>query len=530
MSFECAVPLRAGKVATAEEMRELDRRAVEEFGVPSIELMENAGRRVSEAVQDLLGDIEGKRVVVAAGRGNNGGDGFVAARHLRDAGADVAVFLLGDPAEVCGDAKINLDILLKTGLPVRPITSVSEIETSLADCHTVIDAIFGTGLKGDVTGLAAEIINAINAANRPVLAVDLPSGLDADTGKIWGVCVQADCTVAFALPKIGLLTYPGAAYVGELLVGDIGIPKQLHEEINVETADDQWVAERLPARPKDANKGTFGTAVVIAGSPGYTGAAAMASEAVLRSGAGLSMLVVAEGLQDIMAAKLTEVITHGLPQTANRSISAEAVTPALELCKKAESVVLGCGLGTHEETCRFVHEFIRSIDKPMVVDADGLNCLSKNIAVLEGDHGELILTPHPGEMSRLIGTSIPEIQSNRLDAACRAASRFHSVVVLKGARTLIAEPSGRVFINMTGNSGMATAGTGDVLAGIIGGLLAQGMKPFEAAVCGVHIHGKAGDIAATELGEAGMIAGDVLLAVPYAITEVQGGLTCDHSF
>ena len=517
-------------------MRELDRRAVEEFGVPGIELMENAGRHVFEAVRALLGDLDGKRIVIVAGRGNNGGDGFVAARRLRGAGAVVSAFLLGDPAEVRGDAKINLDILLKTGLRVQPISSADEIRASLADSHTVIDAIFGTGLKGDITGLAADVIEAINASERPVVAVDLPSGLDADTGRIWGVCVKADCTVTFALPKIGLLTYPGAAYVGDLLVGDIGIPKQLYEEISVEIADDQWVAERLPARPADANKGTFGTAVVIAGSPGYTGAAAMASEAVLRSGAGLSILAVAEGLQDIMAAKLTEVITHGLPQTESRAISAEAVAPALELCRKAEAVVLGCGLGTHEETCRFVHEFVRQIDKPTVIDADGLNCLASAIrhppSAISHPRSEIVLTPHPGEMNRLLGTSTEEIQSKRLDAAREAAFRFHSVVVLKGARTLIAEPAGRVFINMTGNSGMATAGTGDVLAGIIGSLLAQGMKPFEAAVCGVYIHGKAGDIAAYELGEAGVIAGDVLDALPLSICslyESEGGSTCDQS-
>ena len=525
MSFECAVPLRAGKVATAEQVREFDRRAVQEFGVPSIELMENAGRHVFEAARGLLADVDGNRVAVIAGRGNNGGDGFVAARHLRDAGVDVDVYLLGDPAEVRGDAKVNLDILLKTGHQVQWINSASQL--NLAEC-VIVDAIFGTGLKGEITGLAADAINAVNASNQPAVAVDLPSGLDADSGEIWGVCVNADCTVTFALPKIGLLTYPGAACVGNLLVGDIGIPKQLYDEINVEVADDQWVADRLPARPPDANKGTFGTAVVIAGSPGYTGAAAMASMAVLRSGAGLSMLAVAEGLQDIMAAKLTEVITHPLPQTADRAISSEAVAPALEFCKKAKSVVLGCGLGTHDETCRFVHEFVRSIDKPAVVDADGLNCLSKDVSILEGPQGELVLTPHPGEMSRLIGTGIPEIQSNRLDTAREAASRFHSVVVLKGARTLIADPSGRVFINMTGNVGMASGGTGDVLAGIIGGLLAQGMSTFEAAVCGVYIHGKAGDIAACELGETGMIAGDLLEAVPYAITEVQGGQSCDH--
>ena len=515
-----AVPLPAGKVATAEQMRELDRRAAEDFGVPSIVLMENAGRHVFEAVRELLGSVAGRRVTVAAGRGNNGGDGFVAARHLRDAGADVSVLLLADPADVKGDAKANLDILLKTGLPVNSIQSASEIESVLIHSHAIIDAIFGTGLRGEVEGLPADVIRAVNASRRPVVAADVPSGLDADTGRIWGVCVSADCTVTFALPKIGLLTYPGAACVGRLIVADIGIPHELYDEINVELPDEKWVAARLPGRPPDAHKGTFGTAIVIAGSPGLTGAAAMAAEAALRSGAGLCTLGVPVGLQDIMAAKLTEVMTRGLPETEGRALSAGALDAALELCEKGTAVVLGCGLGTHPETAEFVRRFVQAVRKPMVVDADGLNCLAGDVRVLEGDHGDLIVTPHPGEMARLLGTTAEQVQSNRVDTAREAASRFHSIVVLKGARTLIAEPSGRVFINPTGNVGLATGGTGDVLAGAIGGLLAQGLSPFDAAVCGVFVHGRAGDIAAWRIGVAGMIAGDVLRAVPEALREL----------
>ena len=515
-----AVPPRAWKVATAEQMRDFDRRAEQEFGVPSIVLMENAGRRVFEAVCGMLGSVRGKRVTVVAGAGNNGGDGFVAARHLRDAGAEVSVFLLGDPTSVKGDAKINLDMLLKTGFAVKSVRSASELEAPLTHSHTIVDAIFGTGLRGEVRGLPAEAIQAINASGRPVVAVDVPSGLDADTGRILGVCINADRTVTFALPKIGLLTYPGASCVGQLVVADIGIPHQLYDEIDVELPSEEWVAARLPKRPPDAHKGTFGAAIVIAGSVGLTGAAAMAAESVLRSGAGLSTLAVPAGLQDLMAAKLTEVMTRGLPETESRAIGAKAVEVALSLCDKAAAVVLGCGIGTHPETCEFVHRFVRSVRKPMIVDADGLNCLAGDVSVLEGEHGEIVITPHPGEIARLLGTTAQEVQSNRIDAARKAASRFHCITVLKGARTLIADPSGRVFVNPTGNAGMATGGTGDVLAGAIGGLLAQGLSPLDAAVCGAFVHGKAGDIAASTIGEAGMIAGDVLRALPAALKEL----------
>jgi len=515
-----AVPPHARKAATAEQMRDFDRRAEREFGVPSIVLMENAGRHVSEAIRHMLRSVRGKRIAVVAGTGNNGGDGFVAARHLRDAGAEASVFLLGDPAEVKGEAKINLDMLLETGFTVKSVQSASEIEVPLTHSDAIVDAIFGTGLHGEVRGLTADVIQAINASGRPVVAVDVPSGLDADTGRILGVCVNAERTVTFALPKIGLLTYPGASCVGELVVADIGIPDQLYDEVAVELPSEEWVADRLPERPPDAHKGTFGSVVVIAGSPGLTGAAAMAAESALRSGAGLSTLAVAAGLQDLMAAKLTEVMTHGLPETESRVIGAKAVEAALSLCEKATAVVLGCGMGTHSETCEFVHRFVKSVRKPMIVDADGLNCLAGDASTLEGDHGEIVITPHPGEMARLLGTTAQEVQSNRVDAARKAASRFHCVTVLKGARTLIADPSGRVFINPTGNAGMASGGTGDVLAGAMGGLLAQGVSLLDAAVCGVFVHGMAGDIAASTIGEAGMIAGDVLRALPAALKEL----------
>jgi NAD(P)H-hydrate epimerase len=513
--------IRTLKISTAEQMREFDRRSVEEFGVPSIVLMENAGRHVADAVQELLRSSAGTKAVVVAGKGNNGGDGFVAARHLRDEGIDVSVFLIGNPSEVKGDARINLDILLKTGFSVRIIESASALRNDLMQSGVIVDAIFGTGLRGDVVGLPAEVIEEINASQRPVVSVDLPSGLDANTGKIWGICIKADRTATFALPKVGLVTYPGASNVGELIVGEIGIPHELYDEINVSLTGADWVSPRIPRRPPSSHKGTYGTAIVIAGSAGLTGAAAMAAESAMRVGVGLCTVCVPKSLQDLMAGKLTEAMTKGLPETPSRSIAPNALQPALRLCEKATAVVLGCGLSTDTGTQEFAREFVRSARKPLVLDADALNCLALNPDVLCGEHGELILTPHPGEMARLLGTTSDAIQSNRMEAAREAASKFHCVVVLKGSRTLIADESGRVFINPTGNAGLSTGGTGDVLSGAIGGLLAQGLSPYEAAVCGAFIHGMAGDAAASEIGMAGMIAGDVIRALPKTISNLQ---------
>lgn len=517
-----SIPTHAMKVAAAAQMRELDRRAEEKFGVPSIVLMENAGRHVALEVQSLLGSALGKKVSIVCGKGNNGGDGFVAARHLLDAGVDSSVYLLSDPDDVKGDAAVNLRILLESGASVTSVESSSELLASLRASDVVVDAIFGTGLSGEVRGLPKEAINAINDARRPVVAVDVPSGLDSDTGRVLGDCVRADCTVTFALPKIGLVSYPGVWFVGRLVVADIGIPHHLYESIAVELTGEDWIAAHLPPRPPDAHKGTFGTGLVIAGSSGMTGAAALAAEAVLRVGAGLSILAIPSSLQDLMAMKLTEVMTRGLPETETRSLASAAVQPARELCEKASAVVLGCGIGTYPETRSFVREFVTSAKLPLLVDADGLNCLAEDSSVLEGAHADLVITPHPGEMGRLLGTSASDVESDRIDAARQAASRFNCVAVLKGARTVIADPSGYVFLNPTGNAGMATGGTGDVLAGAIGGLLAQGLGIVEAAVCGTFVHGLAGDIATEEIGEAGLIAGDVLGALPLALKELYG--------
>lgn len=520
MDVHSTTAMHTVKVSTAEQMREFDRLAVEEFGIPSIVLMENAGRHVADAVRTLLCDSTG-RVAIIAGKGNNGGDSFVAARHLRDEGVRVSVLLLCNPADVKGDARINLDILLRTGTSITPVKSPDDLRLHFLESDLLVDAIFGTGLRGDITGLTAEVIELMNSSHRPIVSVDLPSGLDADTGKVWGTCIDASQTVTFALPKLGLVTYPGASKVGELIVGEIGIPHELYDSLDITLTGADWVAARIPERSQTAHKGIFGTVAVIAGSSGLTGAAAMAAESAMRVGVGLCTIGVPESLQDLMAVKLTEAMTKGLPETPARSVSPDALEPALDLCEKATAVVLGCGLSTDESTQEFVKEFIRVERKPMVIDADALNCLACHPEVLSGDHGEIILTPHPGEMARLLGTTNDDVQSNRLYAVREAATRFRCVVVLKGSGTLVADPSGRVFINPTGNPGLSTGGTGDVLAGAIGGLLAQRLTPFDAAVCGAFIHGLAGDITASEIGMAGLIAGDVIQALPKAICSLQ---------
>jgi NAD(P)H-hydrate epimerase len=497
-------------------MRDFDRRATTEFGIPSLDFMESAGRAVFEAVCDLISGVRDKNVVVIAGKGNNGGDGFVTARLLREAGADVSALVLADPSEIAGDARVNLDKLRQLGQEIQQILSGQQAYDALKSADAVVDAIFGTGLHGAVTGLAEAVIMAINRANRPTVAVDIPSGMDADTGKVLGACVAAEVTVTFALPKIGLVMYPGAEYVGKLIVADIGIPHDLYREVNVSLVSKSEVKAAIPHRPADGHKGTFGTCLVFAGSAGYTGAAALSSEAALRVGAGLSILAVPQCLQDIMSIKLTEVITRAMPETQTHALSDKALGQATALCDRASSIALGCGIGTDESTRKFVQEFVRSVSKPMVIDADGLNCLA-GASVLEGEHGPLVITPHPGEMGRLLGKTTAEIQADRLASVKEAAARFHCVAILKGARTLVAEPGGHVFLNPTGNSGMATAGTGDVLAGMIGGLLSQGCDPLWAAVSGVYIHGLAGDIAAASIGPVGFLARDVLQSIPTAL-------------
>lgn len=518
-------------LVTAAEMARLDRLASSEYMVPSIVLMENAGLRVVNSIREHFRDrIANRRVLIFCGKGNNGGDGLVIARHLLNQDAEVKVFLLARPEDLRGDARTNLEIFRKMGGRIYPLLGESHlqrVDIALLYADLVVDAIYGTGFKGTATGLAAAVINMINKAHRDVVAVDLPSGLEADSGRVFGPCIQATWTVTFALPKLGLAVEPGAGYAGRLEIVDIGIPQKLINsqkfKLNLLTAE--RCRSYLPYREAGGHKGLYGRVLAVGGSPGLTGAIVMTATAALRAGAGLVTAAVPQGVHDILAMKTMEVMTFPLPATAGGSLSGEALEPILNQLADSDVLAIGPGLSRDGATIEMVRELLPRLKVATVVDADALNALVGTTELLTASHAPLVLTPHPGEMARLLGTTAAKIQENRLETARNCARDWQAVVVLKGARTVIAWPEGQVYINPTGNSGMATAGSGDVLTGIIAGLMAQGLQPGIAAVLAVYLHGAAGDEALRLKGRYALLAGDLLDFLPSAFhkLEVIGG-------
>ena len=507
-------------------MKTLDRRTIEEYHIPADVLMENAGLRVVEEIERTWGPVSGKTVTVAAGKGNNGGDGLVVARHLHERSARVEVFLLAPPEQLTGETRANLERHQKISGQVRVVTEerLGDLNRALSQSDLIVDAIFGTGLSSPVEGLAARVIAAINGTGKPVVAVDLPSGIHTDTGQVMGCAVKATVTVTFALPKRGLLLHPGSDYTGRLQIAEIGIPSALIRQLSSAV---QWmtaaeVSEGLIRRPLSAHKGTFGHVLVIAGSVGKGGAAAMTSLSALRVGAGLVTLALPSGLEGTLRERPLEIMTLPLPQTADQSLGPGAIEPLLKFAQDKSVAAIGPGLSTHPETALVVHGLITKLAIPMVIDADGLNVLVGHLDLLKKTRAPIVMTPHPGEMARLIGTSTHAVQTDRLGVAADFVKRHPVTLVLKGARTIIADRSGVLTINSTGNPGMATAGTGDVLTGMIAGLIAQGYPPDQAARLGVYLHGLAGDLAAAEVGEIGFIAGDLIQRIPAAITKAMG--------
>jgi hydroxyethylthiazole kinase-like uncharacterized protein yjeF len=501
------------KLVTSESMRAIDRECIDNAGIPGLKLMESAGVGTARFIERTVGPLAGKRITVVCGKGNNGGDGFVIARELRSRGASVGVYLAGHREDVCGDARANLERLGREAVvELTEGRSVGELVQAMAKSDLVVDAVFGTGFDGVPRGLSGTVIGQINLCGRPVLAVDVPSGLNATTGVAEGECVRATWTCTMGLPKRGFYLLPGKEYTGEVHVVDIGVPPGVIEamglDLNVLTRDE--AAALLPDRPPDAHKGTFGKIVVIAGSVGYTGAAALASESALRSGAGLVTLGVPASLNDILEVKLTEVITRPLPETASRSLSPDALTAVREMLATADALALGPGLSRDPGTQELVRAIVSEIDVPCVVDADGLNALSPEAVGARAGRAPLVLTPHPGEMSRLAGRAVGDVQKHREETARETAQTARATVVLKGAGTVVADAGGDAYINPTGNSGLASGGTGDVLTGVIAALLGRGLSGIEAAALGAYIHGAAGDVAAADVGEISMTAGDVL--------------------
>lgn len=514
------------RIATAREMREIDLAAINRYGIPGVVLMENAGLHVANAVRDMLGNVRDKVVTIFAGKGNNGGDGLVAARHLHNSGARVKVLLLAGPEEITGDAAVNLNIWINMGQDVYSITRDSEfdpVRLFLAETDLVVDAIYGTGFRGKVNDLAGRVMEAVNAGGKPVVAVDIPSGVEADTGKVNGACIRACATVTFGLPKLGLLFHPGAGCAGKIKIADISIPPALlgNDGLKRHLLGRKMVRGWLPGRAADSHKGNYGSVLVVAGSAGMTGAACLAAEAAARTGAGLVTLAVPEGLHQIVETKLTEVMTYPLPQEKSQSLSPEALPVIMSLLDKADVLALGPGLSTNPGTVRLVRELLGKISSPCVLDADGLNALAGHTDIFKKAGAPLVLTPHPGEMARLTGLGTADIARDRLAGAEKYSSLWQSVLVLKGAPSLVAAPGGNVYVNSTGNPGMAAGGSGDVLTGIIAGLLAQGLSPERAAAAGVYLHGFAGDRAAARKGMMGLLAGDILLALPEVLREME---------
>ena len=516
------------KLLYAHEMKEIDRKATSIYGIPSLILMENAGLQATEVVQEILGSVVGKNVVILAGKGNNGGDGFVVARHLLNAGANVDTFIMGNPGEFTPDSRTNFDILSRMTSSIYPLyqeEQLNKLMLGLLGTDLIVDAIYGIGFKGSLGELDAKIVRMINWTRVPVVAVDIPSGVEADTGKVNGEAIRATHTVTYALPKIGLVLEPGKDYVGTLSVADISIPRPLLEDPELKTnlIGEAMVRPFLRPRKPESHKGTYGHVLVVGGSQGMTGAAIMTAGTSLRSGAGLVTAALPESILPVAEGAMVEVMTRALPETGQATIALEALPTIENLMGTASVCAIGPGMSQYPEAHAIIRFVLERAGIPVVIDADGLNALASDIGILRNRQIPVVLTPHPGEMARLTGMSVEEIQANRIAVARSAALDWGVTVVLKGNKTVVANAHGEVYVNITGNPGMATAGSGDVLCGIIAGLVAQGLRPADAACVGVYLHGLSGDAAAHMKGERGIIAGDLINCLPAVMKQYDAG-------
>ncbi|CUS78371.1 NAD(P)H-hydrate epimerase [Candidatus Kryptobacter tengchongensis] len=516
-------------VASPEEIRKCDSYAIEKLGIPGILLMENASQGVIQSILMKYGGVAGKKVFVFCGGGNNGGDGLAVARKLFGMRAEVYIFLLVAPEKLHGDTKTNYEIALKIQKD-KPKTDTFEIIT-LKDVKElekypkpdlVIDAIFGTGFKGKVQGLFYDVINWINTVRAYTVSVDIPSGLNGDTGEVEGIAVRADLTATMGLAKTGLMLNMGKILPGKIYIIDIGIPSFVYQLMGIKTyyLESLDVKRRLPVRPFNVHKYSCGKIFALVGSPGLTGAATMSTLSAMKVGAGAVIAGVPESLSPILEMKLTEVMKLPLPETNEHTIGWNALDLIEEYIEWADVLIIGPGISKNYETKQVILNVIKKLNKKAVIDADGLNALVGNLNILKSLHNEIVLTPHSGEFSRLTDLPIEKIEREKIEVARNFAVEYGVVLVLKGDTTVIANPEGEVFINPTGNPGMATAGSGDVLTGMIAGFMGQGLSAVDASICGVYLHGLAGDIARDKLGELPMMAMDILNAIPDAIQKV----------
>jgi hydroxyethylthiazole kinase-like uncharacterized protein yjeF len=510
------------KVSTVSEMRELDRKAIEEFGIAAELLMENAGQAVYCALLDEFG-IAGKRFVVFCGLGNNGGDGLVVARKIHSAGGTVTVFVLGDTDKFKGAAKTNFDIVSRLPVKVRQIESAKEAQTEVAHCDCIVDAILGTGLTREVTGLYRDVIEQINGSGKAVFSIDVPSGVHGDTGKTMGTAVSADITVTFGLPKVGNMLFPGYDLGGKLYVSHISFPPSIYDAdaLKIEISP----PAEMPLRDKDGHKGNFGQVLFVAGAAGYFGAPRFSALSFLKAGGGYSRLAAPRSIVPFIGSKGSEIVFHPQAETETGSIALQNKSALLALSKRMDMIVVGPGLSLDPETQRLVRELTAEIDKPLLIDGDGITAVCEDLGVVKGRQAVTILTPHLGEMSRITGTSAHEIDDDKIDVLQRTAAELNATLVLKGAHSLIGHPDGRVFVNTSGNPGMATAGSGDVLTGTIAAMFGLGLPLQTAVRQGVFVHGLAGDLAVEDKGEDGITAQDILDYLPAAMKAIRRGLS-----
>jgi len=513
------------RVLNTQQMREADRQTIDEVGIPSVVLMENAGRQAVAAMEAAFDDLLSSKVAVLCGRGNNGGDGFVVARTLAQRGIEAITFLLGSVADVKGEARTNLEILGRIGLTVVEIANAQEWElhfSEVSECDLVVDAIAGTGFHGALTGFLETVVADINGLGVPVVAIDLPTGVSADTHELEGTAIEASMTVTLAAPKLPLVLPPADVYAGDLVIADIGIPASVIDELDgpyLELLTRERMRELAPARAADSHKGDFGRVLVIAGSVGRSGAAHLAALGALRSGAGLVTIATPKSVAPIVAAMAPEYMTLPLEETVAGTIDFAAADRVLDF--QADVIALGPGLGHEPSTSAFVHALVERSGVPLVIDADGLNAFVGDAERLAGrDDVDVIITPHPGEMARLLGATIEQVQSDRLEHARDFAASHRVHVVLKGHRTVIAGPEGRSFLNLTGNAGMATGGTGDLLTGMIAAWFAQILDAEGACKLAVYLHGAAGDLADADEGENALIASDIAARLGDALLEL----------
>lgn len=513
------------KLLTAEQMRLLDETAIKSVGIPGVVLMENASHDLYDVIDNEFHPLRGKKVAIVCGKGNNGGDGFAVARHLLLAGAEPMVFLAARRKDVSGDAKTNLDICRNLKISIEEVHNAKHLAAmskALKSAVVVVDALLGTGVKGPVKPAYLSIINAINKCGKPVVSVDVPSGISVNDGRVFNGAVHANFTVTFGAPKIGLFIQPAASRSGLVCISDIGIPPALLEKVRNEATlfTGELAAGALGVRAETSHKGDCGKVLVVGGSKGMSGSIILAGSAALKTGAGLVYMTFPESLSNIVGKKFTEAVSLPMPEEDGR-FAARAAYEILDKMRDVDAVVLGPGLGVSSHTVSLVSKVITTSRVPVLVDADALNCVAKNISILKKAKAPITLTPHPGEMARMTGSTLKAIQESRLDSARSFAKEHGVVLLLKGSDTITASPDGHVFINSTGNPGMATAGSGDVLSGIAGALLAEGMEPVRAAACAAFIHGAAGDKAAEKRGTRSMTASDIINGISETLKSIE---------